>query len=347
MSTNSDDSGYSKDLHWTKKVSFQRFTGSSKLVDLAFAIFCLLMITYYLFFISTLKVPQWDGAVYMLNAHEWLTNTNLREIFRPPLFSWIIAGIWTLTGEDWTVIKHVQTAFTVASIILLYILLRRRKGSLFAFGVSTLTLSNAYLFYYTSQILTEGISLFFLVLTFYSLESNKRHNWLLAGISIGLTFATRYPILLQSLIIFAVQSILRRDAIFTVKTALVTISVIVLVIFVVYAKTGLFQGAMEGDTDLGIMLSPFYVVNSIAIWGPAILLLPLAFLFKSTFKDKFNHIFIAWFVLSLIFWSANTSNHQERFMIQVMPAAYFLVVLALENLMKLNKNNLIFLKSKS
>jgi 4-amino-4-deoxy-L-arabinose transferase-like glycosyltransferase len=347
MSTDSDDSGYSKDLHWPKKVSFQGFTGSSRLVDLAFAIFCLLMITYYLFFISTLKVPQWDGAVYMLNAHEWLTNTNLREIFRPPLFSWIIGAIWTLTGEDWTVIKHVQMVFTVASIILLYILLKRRKGSLFAFGVSTLTLSNAYLFYFTSQILTDGISLFFLILTLYFLECKKQHNWVLAGVSMGLTFATRYPIFLQALVIFAVESISRREKIFTLKAAVVTVSVILLVILMMYSKTGLFEVGGPRSTNFGFALSPFYVINSIAIWGPAILLLPVAFLFKSTFKDKFNYIFIAWFVLSFIFWSANTSNHQERFMIQFMPAAYFLVILALENLIKFNKNNLIFLKSKS
>lgn len=347
MPANSDDSGYGKDVDLPKKLAFQRLMGSSRLVDLAFYIICLVMITYYLFFISTLKVPLWDGGVYMLNAHDWMTNTDLLEIFRPPLFSWIIAGIWTLTGEDWTMVKHVQMAFTMAAAILLYTLLKSRKGSLFAFGVSTLTLTNTHLFYYTSQILTEGISLFFLILTFYFLESKKKYNWLFAGISIALTFAARYPILLQGLIIFVAESILKRNAISTIKTALVTISVIVPVIIMVYLKTGIFQGAMEGDASLGIILSPFYLVNSINIWGPAIFLLPVAFLFKSTFKDKFNYIFIAWFALSLIFWSANTSNHQERFMIQFMPAAYFLVILALENIIKFNKNNLIFLKSKT
>lgn len=347
MSSASDDSNYAKDSHSSKKANLLRFIGSSKLIDSAFATFCFLMIIYYLLFISTLKVPQWDAAVYILNAQGWLTHTDLAETIRPPLISWIIAGIWMLAGEDWTLIKHVQMVFTVASIIILYLLLKRRKGSLFAFGVSTLTLSNTYLFYYTSQILTEGISLFFLILTLYFLEGKERQNWVLAGVSMGLTFAARYPIILQAMIIFTVESILRKDIIFALKTILVTVSVILLVILLVYAKTGLFEMAVEGDKHFGIVLSPFYVVNSIAIWGPAILLLPVAFLFKSTYKDKFNYIFIAWFVSSLIFWSANTSNHQERFMIQFMPAAYFLVILAVENLIKFNKNNLILLKSKA
>jgi len=346
MSTGSDDA-HNKDIHRPKKVAFLKFMGTSKSVDVAFAVFCLLMITYYLFFINSLMVPQWDGAVYMLNAHGWLTNTDLLQIYRPPLLSWIIAGIWSLTGQDWMMIKHVPMAFTVASSIILYLLLKKRKGPLFSFGVSILTFSNAWLFYYTSQILTEGISLFFVILTLYFLEGKQQHNWVLAGVSMGLTFAARYPIILQSLIIFTVESILRRGAIFALKTILVTGSVIVLVILIVYAKTGLFEMALEADKDFGTMLSPFYIVFSIAIWGPAILLLPVAFLFKSTFKDKSNYIFIAWFVSSLIFWSANASNHQERFMIQLMPAAYFLVILAVENLLKFNKNNLIFIRSKT
>lgn len=347
MSNASDDSNYAKDLHSRKKVNVLRFFESSKLIDSAFATFCVLMIIYYLLFISTIQVPEWDGAVYILNAQGWMTHTELAETIRPPLISWIIAGIWMLMGEDWTLIKHVQMVFTVASIIILYLFLKGKKGPLFAFGVSTLTLSNSYLFYYTSQILTEGLSLFFLILTLYFLEGRKRQNWLLAGMSMGLTFAARYPIILQCLIVFTVESILRRDAIFALKTILVTVSLILLVILLVYSKTGLFEMAGEGGKHFGIVLSPFYVVNSVTIWGPAILLLPVSFLFKSTFKDKFNYIFVAWFVLSLIFWSANTSNHQERFMIQFMPAAYFLVILALENLIKFSKNNLIFLKSKT
>lgn len=348
MSNASDDSNFVNGSPSRKKANLLlRFIGKPKLIDFAFATFCLLMIIYYILFINTLKVPQWDAAVYLLNAHGWLAHTGLAETIRPPLISWIIAGIWMFTGEDWTLIKHVQMVFTVASIIILYLLLKRRKGPLFAFGVSTLTLSNAYLFYYTSQILTEGVSLFFLILTLYFLEDKGQKNWLLAGVSIGLTFAARYPIILQGLIILTVESILKKDTIFGLKTFLVTVSVILLVILLVYVRTGFFEMAVEEDKRFGIILSPYYVVNSIAIWGPAILLLPVAFLFKSTFKDRFNYIFIAWFVWSLIFWSANTSNHQERFMIQFMPATYFLVILAVENLIKFNKNNLIFIKSKA
>jgi hypothetical protein len=105
--------------------------------------------------------------------------------------------------------------------------------------------------------------------------------------------------------------------------------------------------ALEKDSNFGGSFSSFYIVNALPIWGPAILLLPVAFLFKSTFNDKFNYFFILLFIISLLSWSINASNHQYRFMIQFMPAVYFLVILAIENLIKFDRNNLIFLRHNS
>jgi hypothetical protein len=320
---------------------------SSKLVDLIFAAFCIFMIMNYAYYITTIHVPIWDGAVFLLNAHEWITNTSLSEIYRPPLFSWIIDAIWIFTGEDWQAIVYVQMAFTVAGIVLLYLLLRIRKGAWFALGVSTLTLTNAQLFFYTSHIRTEGISLFFLILSLYFMEGSKKTHWVLSGISTGLTFAARYPILLQAVTIFLVESILKRDVKSIAKGTIAIVAVILIVICIVYAKTGTFQMALEKDSNFGGSFSSFYIVNALPIWGPAIVILPVAFLFKSTFKDKFNYIFIVWFVISLLSWSTNASNHQYRFMIQFMPAVYFLIILAIENLIKFQRSNIIFLKTAS
>jgi len=317
----------------------------SRGIDIIFAAFCLSIIIYYYYYISTLEVPIWDGAAYLLNAREWISSTTLTESWRPPLVSWLIDGIWIFTGEDWTVIKSVQMIFTLISVCLLYLVLKRRKGPLFGFGVSVLTLTNAQLFFYTSQILTEGVSLFFLVLTLYFLEGKTKAHWLLAGISIGLTFASRYPILLQALILFVVESLLKKNVRLTLLSSIAATVTIILVVTLMFTKTGTFQMALVEDSHFGTTFSSFYIENSVYIWGYAVLLLPVAFLFKSTFQDKFNYVFIMWFIISLLSWSTNASNHQERFIIQFMPAAYYLVILAIENLIKFDRNNLIFLKS--
>ena len=305
----------------------------------------IVMIAYYLILNSIFPVPIRDGIVFMINAHEWLINTNLLEIYRPPLFSWIIDAIWVVNGEDWTAIKYVQMVFTIASVILLYILLRKRKGALFAFGVSALTLTNAQLFFYTSQILTEGISLFFLILTLYFFEGTKRVHWVLSGISISSYVSTLISYFVTIIgDICSRINIKKRSKVYS-KGYCCNYRGNYICRGYSLPKDKHISNSPRERFKFGNSLSSFYIVNAIPIWGPAILLVPVAFLFKSTFKDKFNYVFIAWFIISLLSWSTNASNYQYRFMIQFMPAAYFLVIIAIESIIKFDRNNFIFLKS--
>jgi hypothetical protein len=313
-------------------------------IDIVFAIFCIFIVLEYNYYLSIIKVPGHDPSVYLLNARAWLTNKPLDEAFRPQLISWIIAGIWAINGgENWIIVKGLQPIFTISAGIVLYALLRKYKGSLFAFGVATLTMINGTLFLFSTQILTEGLALFFVVLTLYFLKSRKENYWFLAGIAIGLTFASRYPIVIQALFIFVVESIVCRSPKLVIKTISGALLVIVIVVLAIYLKDGAFHTALAKDTSISLLLSPFYLINSINIWGFAFLLVPIAFLYKRTYTDSFNYTFIVWFIVSLLFWSANSANFQFRFAIQYTPAVYFLCVLAIENIKKSSiRNNSIF-----
>ena len=303
-------------------------------IDIAFVIFCMFLSMYYSSFISVLKVPSHDGTVYLMNAHDWLNNEPLDENYRPPLISWIIAGIWYITGESWVLVKGLQAVFTVSAGVVLYILLRKYKGNTFAFGVSTLTMINGPVFYFSTQILTEGLSLFFLVLSMYFLKSRKEKYWFLAGITIALTFASRYPVFLQAVAIFVVETILSKKPKLALRTISSGVPAIVLIALIVYLKAGTFTTALSKDTTVSLLLSPYYLVNSINIWGLPFLLVPLAFLYRRTYADRFNYSFIVWFIVSLLFWSASSGNWQFRFAIQYTPAVYFLSILAIENIVK-------------
>jgi hypothetical protein len=149
-----------------------------------------------------------------------------------------------------------------------------------------------------------------------------------------LTFASRYPIILQALVIFIVESLIVKKPRYVLRTISGMLPVIMIVVLVVYLKAGVFETALGKDTALTFLLSPFYIINSIEIWGLAFLLIPIALLHERTYSDKFNYAFIAWFIISLLFWSANSSNFQFRFTIQYTPAVYFLSVLAIENIIK-------------
>src|SRR6187401_684214 len=99
---------------------------------------------------------------------------------------------------------------------------------------------NPQVFFWGTQILTEGLSLFFLILTLYLVKSDKKTSWFLAGITIALTFASRYPIILQSLAIFIVEFILRKNYKLASYTVMSALPIITIVILVVLLKTGTF-----------------------------------------------------------------------------------------------------------
>jgi 4-amino-4-deoxy-L-arabinose transferase-like glycosyltransferase len=310
---------------------YSRFSFLSK-TDIAFIIFMLMLSVTYYYEVSKTTTPVWDAVVYMANAHGWLNREPLLETFRPPLISWIISAIWMIAGESSYIIKYLQAAFTIGSGFILYIALKKNKNNRFAFGVSALTMLNSWILVISSQLLTEGLSLFFVVLTLYFVKGQSPRNWIFAGISIGLTFASRYPIVLQSLSILIVESLIRKNPKILTYALKATVPIVAIVVFIVYLKTGIFQTALAKDAVLTPFLSPFYVTHSIDIWGLAFVLVPIAFLFRKTYEDKNNYTYIVWFLISIIFWSANSSNYEERFAIQFTPAVYYLALLSLENI---------------
>ena len=320
------------------------------IADVVFVVFLFVLAAQYYSFISAYKVPLWDGAVYLTNARNWLTNTPLFEIYRPPLISWLIAGIWSFTGGNWIYAKPLAAVFTVGAGIILYLTLRGRKGSLFSLGVAVLTMLGPQVFFYGSQILPEGISLFFVLVTLYFVKSEKPIYWFLAGACIGLTFASRYPIIIQAGALAVVESYARRNWRMLARAIVGAVPVMAAVISIVFLKTGAFQTALPKDTVFTLILSPYYIQNSIPAWGWVFLLVPLAFLLRGTYTDRYNYVFIAWFLLSMIFWSANATNLDLRYTIQFTPAVYFLALSALEAFVKasvpfrvLLKKELIFL----
>ncbi len=304
--------------------------------DIAFGLLLTILALQYNYYISIQAVPCCDGPAYLTNARDWLADGAVFRDYRPQLISWIIAGIWTVTGENWEIVKGLQAVFTLGAGIILYLTLRRYKGAPFALGVTALTMLSFQVFVQSTRILTEGLSLFFLVAALYFLKSEKPNHWFLAGIMIGLTFASRYPIALQAITLFVVESLVRKNWKLSARAVVGALPVILMVISVIFLKTGTFEMALVRDTNLTHSLSAFYLEHSIENWGLAFMLVPVVFLFRRTYTDKYNYVFIAWFIVALLFWSANATNHQLRFTIQFTPAVYFLVMLAIENVLKSN-----------
>jgi 4-amino-4-deoxy-L-arabinose transferase-like glycosyltransferase len=305
-----------------------------RIIDASFLAFLAVLAVKDFSSISTYQVPFSDGAAYLLNAKDWLTNLPLYQIYRPPMISWLVASVWTITGENWQNVKYLSALFGICASSILYFTLRRDKGAAFALGVATLTALNPQVFFYGSQLLTESLSLFFVLSTLYLVKSDRPRCWLLAGVCIGLTFASRYPIILQAGVLAVVESYARRNWRILTRAMAGAVPVLAAVVLIVFLRTGTFQTALPKDTILTIFLSPYYLQNSVTTWGWIFLLVPFAFVLRGTYADRHNYAFIAWFVLSIIFWSANATNEQLRFTIQFTPAVNFLALLPVESLVK-------------
>lgn len=308
-----------------------------RIADIAFLVVLVVLLVKYNSSISTYHVPISDGAAYLTNAGDWLRAEPLYQIYRPPLISWMIAGVWAITGENWVTVKYLSALFGFASAPVLYLALRRAKGAFFALGVVVLTVLNSEVFFYTSQLLTEGLSLFFLLATLYFVKSERPGYWFLAGVCIGLTFASRYPIALQAGTLALIESFARRNWRILTRAIATAVPAVAAVVIMVFLKTGTFQTALTKDTNFTFLLSPYYVQNSIVAWGWVFLLVPIALILRSTYVNRYNWVFIAWFVFSILFWSANASNFDLRFTIQFTPAVNFLALLAVAAFAKNNE----------
>src|ERR671918_388712 len=121
----------------------------SKKFDIAIIFLVMALAICYHFYVSQIAVPFWDSALYLENAQNWLRNEPLEASYRPPLISWIIAGIWSISGEDWTIAKYIQPIFTLGAGVILYLTLKKHKGDFFAFGVTALTMLNPIVFFWS------------------------------------------------------------------------------------------------------------------------------------------------------------------------------------------------------
>jgi len=311
------------------------FLNDDRIIDTAFLLFCAGLAIYHFVSISSIELPTWDAAGFLANARAWTNGTPLPENFRPPLLSWVINGVWTITGENWIAVKYLPAFFTTATAVLLYLVIKKHKGSVFSMCVTSLTMLNSQVLFWGEQLMSESISLFFLILSLYLLKGEKANYWFLGGITIGLTFASRYPIIIPALTIFLVEAFVKRKPKLVSNTIAGLLPTLILVVLTIYLKTGVVQFALPQDSNFSVYLSPYYIANWMPIWGWSFLFLPVAFLFKKTFADRQNYVYIAWFAVAMLFWSANTSNHQDRFAFHMLPAAYFLALIGIQNIAKI------------
>ncbi|HKQ20815.1 MAG TPA: glycosyltransferase, partial [Nitrososphaeraceae archaeon] len=203
-----------------------------------------------------------------------------------------------------------------------------------------LTMLNEQVFSNNTQILTEGISSLFLILELYLLRSKNPKHWYLAGLALALTFVSRYPIGIQAIVILIAEGIFTNNGKLVKRAIIGAMPIVLLGIMIIFVKTGTFQMSIEQDTALALFPSLFYLTNSIQIWGPAIVFVPIALFFRRTYQNRQNYVFVLWFIIAMLFWSMSAANYNYRFSVQFTPAVYYLAVLGIQNILWYFKNGI-------
>ena len=142
----------------------------------------------------------WDEAVYLGLAKNLYDDKGYcinakQESFRPQLFPYMIFFLWKIFGQFEIVVKIIPPIFSIFSIIATYILARKMHGKQVAAWSSLIIATNHQFLFYTLKLLSETIFMTLFALSLYLLylgfEKNKK-MLLFAGVSMGLTFLTRY-----------------------------------------------------------------------------------------------------------------------------------------------------------
>jgi len=138
----------------------------------------------------------WDGAVYIGMGKYFFSNEaiGLYEVFRPPVFALILGFFWFTGLNPITSGQLFIMIISLISIFLTYkitIQLFDKKIALLASFFLSITATHVY---YSSKVLNDNLSLFFVLLTILLL-TYKNKKYFLIGIIVGINFLTRFQTL--------------------------------------------------------------------------------------------------------------------------------------------------------
>ncbi len=149
-----------------------------------------------LYFIFTSHTIFWDSGVYIGMAKYYFTfgAIGIQEVFRPPLFPFILGTFWKL-GFDASFIGNLISLLSgIGSIYYTYkiskIFLDKKKSFLVALAL----FCSASFIYYTTVILNDILGVFLVIFTIYLTLKDK--NKFTIGVLCGLSSLNRFSLLL-------------------------------------------------------------------------------------------------------------------------------------------------------
>lgn len=309
-----------------------------------FIIFLLLK----LYLVFQIEVPCWDSSVYLVNARNMLLGEPLYEEFRPPAISALIASIWAIVGENLTILKPLDTIFTMGSAIMLLLILKRQGiDHYIALLATILFLTSTQVLIWSDYILTHACTTFFALLTvFFLFYQKSRKAVALAGVTTSLSFLTRYTTAVILVGILMAWVIRHRK--FSHVIILFSGALLPLIIYSI--SKGMWLHQLLGElVDILFWTAPgpqgvvppsplYYAIMFFPTFKIMGLLALVALFERATYADRDFRVWIFWLAPAFAFFSL-IGNKQLRFTFEWTPAVAALAALASQRVVGIQKPN--------
>lgn len=149
------------------------------------------------------KVLLWDETAFLANARGLTEDVAYDETFRNPFFSWVIASVWAVTGENIFVARSISLLSGAIVIMLSYFIARRHASENHSLLFAILVATNQHMLLWSGVAYAEALTLVLVLGSLFAFETKK---YFLAGILAGASFLTRFA----NAIVVAILSLNRK-----------------------------------------------------------------------------------------------------------------------------------------
>ena len=318
-------------------------------LPLQFLAIATLFIATKVFFLLRYHLPIWDEAVYLgMGKYIYsLGHSGLWEMLRPVGLPLVIGWTWKIGLPYIFASEIIAVLFGVGSILLCYLIGKKLFNGKVAVLAAALLATSPWFYLYSSYILTEVPSVFFVLASIYFFTS-KRHY--LCGASVALAMLFKFPngLLLIALAAASVASQLFKNLHFSLKigsffqltkviASFITITLPFLVLNYLFYRPytsnpfdAIFRpyilASWHQSNPAKAIASPlanylFYLFQAINQHIVFIIAVAAVFLFfnRKWFKDSGKTLLAAYLVIYGLYFTY-IPNKDERFLILFLPA---------------------------
>ena len=287
--------------------------------------------------INTSNLLLWDEHAYLANARALIAESHYAELFRFPLLGFLIAALWTITGES--IIAAQLLAITITGLTTyVFYLVARRFSTRYALLFTALFAFSAPMISWGSRIYTDiGAVLFALIAFYLVLQSDDQtKRTVYAGIAGGLSFLMRYPVIIIPLIAGAYLIITKRyrAAILMVLGALIIIGPWMII------NTILTGNPLSGLIDQATIVSEYYSFQSPLVYFEHIaaalsisLILIIGYL--ASLRSNTKHMLLLAIIISILIVQSAAQIKLARYVITILPLLLIAIMIGLEHVSNL------------